>query len=433
MPVTARRAALDALTACRTRGARPELFLNAHGPEDRREHALAMTLVNGVLQNQICLDAVLAGCARDYAGFRPAVREILRLSAYQILFLDRVPQRAAVFEGVKLARETAPYAAGAVNAILRAVCRCGLPPVDGSARSLSVRYSHPEWLVRELLERYGPESCEKILMADNSAPHLTAQVNTLKITPRELRVKLEDAGVTVESCPVLDGALYLSGTGPLEELEAFREGDFYIQDAAARLAVMCAGARPGETVLDMCAAPGGKSFAAALDMENRGRILSFDIHEKKAALIRSGARRLGIRVITAEAGDARESRRELWETGDLVIADVPCSGMGVIRGKPEIRYKDPRELEGLPAVQLDILKSCANLVRPGGRLLYSTCTILRRENEDVAEQFLALRPDFALMPFTLPAPFGPCPGYRTILPHEGDTDGFFLCLMQRKI
>ncbi len=435
MPVNARQAALETLLAVRTRGARPEAVLAHHGPEDPRERALAAKIVNGVLQNELYLDYVLASKAANFKKLPPAVREILRLSAYQILFLDRVPDRAAVSEGVELAKKTAPHAAGVVNAVLRRVCESGKDaPIEGKSpeEALSIRYSHPLWLVRALTEEYGPEACEKILAADNETPPITAQVNTLRTTARELAEELTLAGVEVTPCPYFEDALTLSNTGDIGELEAFRKGLFYIQDPAARMAVSAAGVRPHDTVLDMCAAPGGKSFAAAMAMENRGKILAFDIHAKKAALVQSGAERLGISILTAASGDAREARPELAGLADAVICDVPCSGFGVVRKKPEIRAKAPEDLERLPAIQLDILRTCADYVRPGGRLVYSTCTVLRRENGDVADAFLRERTDFAPEPFTLPEPFGPCGGRRTILPFEGQTDGFFICVLRKK-
>lgn len=435
MPVNARKAALEALTAYRRRGARPDAFLAHHGPEDRRDRALAMRIVSGVLQNEAYLDYISASYARDFARLQPTVRDILRISAYQILFLDRVPDRAAVSEGVELSKEYAPHAAGAVNAILRRIAEGGkAPEVHAGSReeALSLRFSHPLWLVRELTAEYGGQVCEEILRADNSIPPLTAQVNTLKTSAEELRASLARSGVTVEACPYFDDALYLWDIGSVEELAEFREGLFYVQDPSARFAVRACGVEPGSRVLDVCAAPGGKSFAAAIAMGDRGEILACDIHEKKTALIKKGAERLGISIIRVGAGDARASKPGMERWADVVLCDVPCSGFGVIRKKPEIRYKDPGELERLPEIQLEILRSSAEYVKPGGKLVYSTCTILRRENEDVVNAFLRTREDFEKLPFTLPAPFGPCDGARTILPCEGGTDGFFICVMQRK-
>lgn len=435
MPVNAREAAFNALTAFRKRGARPDFVIARHGPEDPRERALALNITDGVLQNEMYLDACIAQCSYNTKKLQPVVRDILRLSAYQMLFLDRVPDRAAVNEGVELAKRYAPRTSGLVNAVLRRISeRGGQFEIDAGDRAeyLSIRWSHPEWLVRELIAEYGEETCERILMADNTPAPITAQVNTLKTTAGELRASLEARGINVEACPYLDDALYLSGTGSIEGHEEFLKGHFYVQDAAARFAVLASGVKPGDTVLDMCAAPGGKSFAAAIAMKDRGRVLSFDIHEKKTALIEKGAERLGLSAITASAGDARSFVPELAGLGDVVLADVPCSGIGVIRKKPEIRYKDPKELERLPAIQLEILKSVARYVKPGGRLVYSTCTILRRENEDVVESFLKRHGDFEPVGIELPEPFGKHDKYVTILPPDGGTDGFFICVLRKK-
>lgn len=435
MPVSARRAALEALTACRKQGARPETYLAHHGPEDPREYALAVHIVNGVLQNGTYLDHAAAAYARDFRKLQPVVKDILRLSAYQIFFLDRVPARAAVNEGVELAKEYAPHAAGAVNAILRRLGESGgnVEIKAGSREEfLSVRYSHPIWLVRELIREYGDEACEKILAADNETPPITIQINTLKTTAGKLKASLNGSGVEVGPCPLLEDALHITGTGDVEKLEAFREGLFYVQDAAAHLAVAVSGVKAGDTVMDMCAAPGGKSFAAAIFMKNRGKIFSCDIHEKKTALIQKGAERLGISIIEAAPGDARVLRPGMKESADVVLCDVPCSGYGVIRKKPEIRYKDPAELTRLPDIQLDILRCSASYVKPGGTLVYSTCTVLRRENEDVVSAFLKERSDFEPVPFILPGPFGECRGMKTILPFEGHTDGFFICVLRKK-
>lgn len=434
MPVSARRAALEALIAVKNRGARPEVYLAHHGPEDPRERALAANIVNGVLQNETYLDYAVSLYADHFKKLQTVVREILRISAYQLLFLDRIPPRAAVNEGVELTKEYARHAAGAVNAILRRLSESGGVTVEAASREelLSIRYSHPLWLVRELTAEYGDEVCEKILAADNATPPITVQVNTLKTSTEALMENLTAQGIQTGPCPWLEDALYLTGTGNLEELEAFRQGLFYIQDAAARLAVKCSGVKPGDTVMDMCAAPGGKSFAFAIAMGNEGRVNSYDIHERKAALIQKGAERLGLSIITAGAGDARSPKPGMERSADVVLCDVPCSGIGVIRKKPEVRYKSPEELTRLPEIQLDILRASSGLVKPGGRLVYSTCTILRRENEDVVNTFLNECPDFEPVPFTLPGPFGGCGGMKTILPHEGGTDGFFICVLQKK-
>lgn len=218
--------------------------------------------------------------------------------------------------------------------------------------------------------------------------------------------RLSEAGVAAQPHPWLPNCLVLTGTGNLEHLTAFREGLFYIQDPAARLVVEAADPKPGMKVLDACAAPGGKTFAAAIRMNGEGEILSCDIHAHKEKLIQAGAERLGFTCIKTAVMDGKKHRPAFENAFDLVIADVPCSGLGIIRKKPDIRYKDPEPLRGLPAVQSAILDNVATYVKPGGVLLYATCTLLERENGDVIQGFLDRNHDFTLEKFQLPAPLG---------------------------
>ena len=285
-----------------------------------------------------------------------------------------MPSHAAVSQAVDLARKYArnPRAAGLVNGVLRNLLRQKdrLP----SPSDLSTRYSHPQWLVDAFTARLGPEEVEALLAADNGEPPTCAQVNTLKTTPEALSAALAARGVEAEPHPWLPGCLLLRRTGSLEHLPEFQQGHFYIQDAAARLAVLAANPQPGWQVLDACAAPGGKSFACAIGMVDRGVVYSCDIHPHKEKLIQAGARRLGLTCIHTEILDAKLCKDEFLDRFDLVIADVPCSGLGIIRKKPDIRYKDPKPMGNLPKIQADILDNTARYVRPGGVLLYATCT-----------------------------------------------------------
>ena len=362
---------------------------------------------------------------------------ILRIGGYQILFMDKIPHRAAVNEAVEMTKRWGrPKAAGMVNAVLRKFVAnwMDMPalPQGTTADYLSVRYSHPKWLVRRLIDVIGAEETEDYLRMNNEIVPTTIQTNTLQCTAEELEKELRTAGVTVRAHPWLAGCFEVSATGDLERLPAFTEGHFTVQDAAARLVATVAA--PGETdrVLDVCAAPGGKSFALAIDMKDRGDILSCDVHPHKLSLIEKGAARLGIRSIRTALADGRE-RHAAWESAaDLVVADVPCSGLGIIRKKPDIRYKDPKELAELPAIQSAILNNAAAYVRPGGVLVYSTCTVLPEENEGVTSAFLDTHPDFVMEPFSLPHPIGSCCGQLTLWPQRWGTDGFYICRMRRK-
>ena len=258
-------------------------------------------------------------------------------------------------------------------------------------------------------------------------------VNTTRTTAEALKAMLEADHVEAEPHPWLENCLLLSRTGDLERLEAFQQGLFYVQDPASRLSVLAAGAKPGMRVLDCCAAPGGKSFAAAIAMENQGEIVSCDLHPHKKKLIQAGADRLGLTIITPKTADGKVFRPEWERAFDLVLVDAPCSGLGVIRKKPDIRYKDPAPLADLPAVQLDILRNAARYVRPGGTLMYSTCTLLYRENGEVVETFLAENKTYKVEAFTLPGPVGPVQsGSVTLWPHRHGTDGFFISKMRRE-
>ena len=276
------------------------------------------------------------------------------------------------------------------------------------------------------------ETLEAFLAADNDIPKTAMQVNPLKDSPEQVTAALDEAGIAYEPHPWLPGCFLVSGTGNLETLPLFQSGAVYVQDAAAKLSVLASGAVPGMHVLDCCAAPGGKSFAAAMQMENTGSILSCDLHAHKISLIEKNADRLGISIIKAEQRSAAEFDPALEAQFDLVIADVPCSGLGVIRKKPDIRYKPLDAIERLSDVQRAILETVSRYVRPGGALLYSTCTVRKEENEDVVLPFLQAHPAFSLEPFPVPAGLDlPNEGYVTLLPHKHAADGFFICKLRK--
>ena len=435
MPVTAREAALHALLAFKKQGIYPDSFPDL---PDRRDEALAGKIMLGVLQNRMLLDRTIAA----YSSVKPermesAVLEILRISAYQLLFLTRVPASAAVSEGVTLAGKYAnPGAARLVNAVLRRISENAgtLPPLpENAGERLSVLYSHPLWYVRRLDALLGRDRCEAVLKADNAEPETDLQLNTLRTDTETAERRLAADGLNVSRHPWLPNCLTATVTGDLTAYSSFRDGLFYVQDAAARLAVCAAGLLPGFRVIDGCAAPGGKSFAAAMELKGEGSILSCDLREKKLSLISEGASRLGISILQTRAADGTIFLPELDKTADAVLADVPCSGFGVIRRKPEIRYKTPEETSRLPEIQFSILSNLSRYVRPGGVLLYSTCTVLPEENGDVIARFLRENADFVPECFSVPGPFPQAESGRlTIFPDEAGTDGFYLCKLRRR-
>lgn len=434
----ARKVALDCLMAGEKQGAWSDGYLrNAirRAQLSGRDAALATQLTFGVLQNRILLDwhlSRLSSTAID--KLEPAVRDNLRLGLYQMSMLDRIPAHAAVNDAVELTKCYAknPRAASFVNAVLRTFereCRQGLPQPD----ELWVRYSHPKWIVKEFACSVPTEELEELLKADNAQPPTQAQVNTLQTTTEELLRELEREGVKATAHPWMPNCLELEELGNLERLAAFQEGRFYVQDVAAKLSVLAAEPKHGMKVLDVCAAPGGKSVAAAIAMQDQGEIISCDLHSHKIKLISDAAARLKLNSIHAMERDGRKAVPEWEKRFDLVIVDAPCSGLGVIRKKPDIRYKDPKPLERLPEIQLDILKNAANYVRSGGVLLYSTCTVLSRENEAVVEAFLKENTDFACKSFTLHEPIGEVSsGMLTLWPHRYDTDGFFIAKLVKR-
>lgn len=437
--MSARAEALAVLTACRTRGAWADAALPSRltglSPADA---GLCSRIVYGVIQNETLLDFYLSGfCSQKLDRLQPPLADILRIGAYQILFLDRVPDSAAVHTSVELAKGAGRgQAAGLVNAVLRRLCRekgslPGIPDRD-EAKCLSIRYSHPKWLVKRLLALLGREGTEAFLTANNRQPPAAAQVNTCRFTTDQVLAALADEGVRAEAHPWLPDCLLLDRTGELERLSAFQDGALYIQDPAARLAVLAAELRSGSRVLDVCAAPGGKSFAAAIAMGDKGEIVACDLHENKLNRIREGAARLGLTSIRAEAADGRILREEWRDAFDLVLVDAPCSGLGILRKKPDIRRKKADELFALPVIQSALLENAAGYVRPGGTLVYSTCTILPEENEEVTDAFLGTHPGFSRETFTLPGPIGEAEGQVTLWPHLHDTDGFYICRMTRR-
>ena len=435
----ARETALNALIACRKDGAWSNGVLKEYVHRDRldsRDAALAARLCYGVLQNRNKLDfylkQLLTGKLKD---LHPVVHDILHLGLYQIYELDKVPETAAVNESVELAKKYCKkqrFAPGLVNGVLRNAVK-----TKGQLKepaSLEDQYSHPWELIKLLRDYVGKDRIEMMLKANNEAPSTTVQVNTLKVTAEELTQRLIGEGVTAVPHDWMADCLVLSGTGDLEKLESFKEGLFYVQDPAAKLSVLCA-ELPKESIriLDCCSAPGGKSFAAAMATAGKAHITSCDVHEHKVTIIGKGAARLGLDQISARLQDATENVPEWNDSFDALICDVPCSGYGIIRKKPDIRYKNPAEMATLPELQLQILKNQARYVKSGGILIYSTCTLVRAENEGVVEAFLKENDNYTLEPLPLPINFPRNEsGMLALVPGEYDTDGFFIARLRRK-
>lgn len=435
---TAREAALSVLERCRRDGAWSGQVLDRllqNSALDTKDAALAVQLSLGVIQNSRYLDYYIDHYCRS-PKLEPKLRDLLRLGAYQILLLDKIPVHAAVDESVSLCRTISmPRATGLVNAVLRRMSeyRDDLPeiPGEGSASYLALRYSQSDWLAEELVTQRGYDFTEAFFRACQQPSGIDLQINTLKTDAASYGQALQEAGKAALIPPFPANCVHLNGGNPAD-LPGFEDGLFYVQDRAAAMAIEIAGVCPGLNVLDACAAPGGKSFAAAIRMENRGEITSCDLHEKKLRLIDSGAKRLGVSCIRTMAADA-SGFQEAWQNAfDLVIADVPCSGFGVMRKKPEIRARGQEDAARLPEFQSRILDNLSHYVAPGGTLLYSTCTVLRQENEDVVNAFLSSHPDFRPMDFSIGEKSSEN-GCYTFWPHIDGSDGFFVSKMIRGI
>lgn len=416
-------------------------LLRQNGAMSRQDRAFVTEIVNGTLRNLIYIDYVLNLFSKTKTEkMKPWLLAVLRTAVYQMYFMD-VPDSAAANEAVKLAGVRG-YGSlkGFVNGVLRTAARQkgAIPlPQIGTAEYLSVRYSHPLWLIRMWTAYFGYAETEKICAFDNEAPDVTIRVNTLKMDTETLKKQLKQAGVAVTDGRLSKDALHLTRTADISRLESFREGLFHVQDESSQLAVRILDAQKDETILDMCAAPGGKSFTAAEMMQNEGRLTACDIYEHKIALLEEGAERLGIAIMDCQVKDAaeRETEHELY---DRVLVDAPCSGLGLMRKKPDIRLKkDGSEIDSLIQIQREILDNAADYVKKGGVLVYSTCTLCRKENEKNLEWFLQRHPEFAaedISPF-LPADWETDTakqGYITLLPHKTGTDGFFISRMRRK-
>ncbi len=433
--MSARSTALAVLIGCRKSGAWSDGALKEKLRQDgldARDAALATRLCYGVLQNRLLLDFYLAAfLSCPMKKLQPVVLDILRLGAYQLTATGRIPAPAAINEAVEQAKKSANrQAAGLVNGVLRSLSRAIAQGKLPQPPDLATKYSHPAPLVALLRENVGEERLEALLRSDNDAPETVVQHNPLRCSVETLHAHWKKRDVRWKRHPWMAGCFLISGSP--EALPGFQEGFFYVQDAAARLAAQAAGLRPGTRVLDCCAAPGGKSFAAAIEMRNEGEILSCDIHPHKLALIEAGAARLGVEIVRTFEQDAAAPRGEWFGAMDAVLVDAPCSGFGVIRKKPDIRYKDLPSLEALPELQERILQNASRYVKPGGTLLYSTCTILRRENEGVVDAFLKRNPDFA--PETIPLPEGlrhAGGAMLTLLPCDDECDGFFMAKLRK--
>ncbi|HET7629337.1 MAG TPA: 16S rRNA (cytosine(967)-C(5))-methyltransferase RsmB [Bacillales bacterium] len=442
-PSNVRETALDLLMKIEKNQAYSHLLIHSAARERRlnaKDLSLLTRIVYGTVQRKNTLDFMLDRFLKKEP--ERWVRVLLRLSLYQLSELDRVPDRAVLHEAVEIAKRRGHRGiAGLVNGVLRAYQRNGevdFAVIHDPLDRLAIETSHPRWLLEQWMNDYDRDTVANICEANNELPNVTVRTNTLRTTRESLMRTLREEGVTVEEGALAPEAVVVK-SGAVQQAESFAAGLLTIQDEASMLAAHALDVKPGMRVLDTCAAPGGKTTHLAQLMNDEGEIVALDIHNHKVKLIEQLAARLGVKSIHAANLDGRLAAESFGrETFDRILIDAPCSGFGVIRRKPDIKWsKRPEDVERLASIQGDILASVAPLVKPGGTLVYSTCTIERKENEQVVRDFLRNHADFTFdrtlcerMPERLR--LSEDKGMVQILPHEAGTDGFFIAALQKQ-
>lgn len=387
----------------------------------RVDSALASMLIYGVLQRKITLDTVLDNVAgKGFKKTHPFVLAVLRVGAYQLLFTDKIPPSAAVNEAVKIVKKSKQsFASGFVNAVLRRVTneKTQILKQISESDDLSFKYSCTKELAESLINDYGFANACELLKSGLESPRLYCRKNNF-CDNQNLAEDLLLKDIKLVKTDI-DGAFYLENAGNVEALDEFQNGEFFVQDLASQIALSNFDIKDGMSLLDVCAAPGGKSFTAAQYIGKNGRVVSCDIYEKRVGLILSGAKRLKIDNLYATVNDATKYNDKLG-LFDRVLCDVPCSGLGVIRRKPEIKYKDFKEFEALRDIQLKILETSIQYLKPDGLLMYSTCTLRNAENRKIVDEFINSHSDFIIQ------------AEKTLMPHIDGSDGFYFCVLKRK-
>lgn len=386
-------------------------------PVDR---AFVTACFYGVLDRTITLDYVISQHIKTpIKKVQPIAHEVLRLALYQIMYMDKIPNSAAVDEAVKLIKNSKyKHLSGFVNGVLRNILRSEIVLPDLSdAKSLSVKFSCPEWIVESFITDYGVENTVALLQYSLCSPPVILRVNTLKTDVSTLAERLKEENIDAQILP-FENALKVVGGIDIAKSRAYKDGLFHVQDIASQTAVKILSPEENGNLLDICAAPGGKTFTMAQYMKNTGKITACDLYQKRLELIKINAARLGISNISVLQNDATVKNNSLGEF-DAVLCDVVCSGLGVIRRKPEIKYKDISEYADITDIQYKILENAASYLKPCGKILYSTCTLRKCENEGVVNAFLDKHSGFELK------------YQHTFMPHIDGTDGFYCALLQK--
>ncbi|MEW5953514.1 MAG: 16S rRNA (cytosine(967)-C(5))-methyltransferase RsmB [Bacillota bacterium] len=447
--LSARELALKALVAVEADGAYANLALNSilekYKP-GKLDRAFTTELVYGSLRARNTLDWALGRLLRHSLDRQtPQVRSILRLSAYQIMFMDRVPDSAAVNEGAELARKYGhPGAVKFVNGVLRNLVRqkgeLKYPDqAEDPVGYLALVYSYPRWLVQRWLQQLGHSETVDLCRAGNEPAPNTVRTNTLKTTRGDLQARLQQEGVVAQPTKYAPEGLELQGFLSIGAIPSFQEGLFQVQDESSMLAGHAVSPEPGSLVIDAASAPGGKTTHLAQLMNNQGRIIAYDVHAHKLKLVEDNCQRLGVNIVETRLGDASNLPLELTARADYVLLDAPCSGLGVLRRRPDARWrKEPGQIEELVSLQQRLLTGSARCVRPGGVLVYSTCTVMEEENINQWRAFLLHNPWFEpedlgpYLPARLDCGGTMAAGYVQLLPGRHGTDGFFIARMRRK-
>ncbi len=396
-----------------------------------RDRAFITAMFYGVLERKMTIDYLIRQYSQiEYDKIDKEEVQILRMGIYQLLYMDGVPDSAAVNECVSLCRERSK---GFVNAVLRAFLRNNKKLDFGSLENeakLSVEYSCARWMIKMWQANYDLDTVKALLISSFNRPPLYIKINAVKYTAEEVITALKNEGINAEKHDYIENCLLLQQVGGIENTSCYKKGMLHVQDISSQICCKLTGAEPGEKILDLCAAPGGKTFTIAEMMNNEGALVSCDLYENRLSLIAKGAKRLGLSIIKTVQNDGTIFNESLKDF-DRVLCDVPCSGLGVIRRKPEIKYKAKKSIETLPEIQKTILENASKYVKIGGRLIYSTCTINRDENEAVVEEFLAANPNYVseVVPVGM---FGYSDNSRyTFLPHITGGDGFFVAILKR--
>ena len=435
-----RRAVIKALGAYRKNGAWPDIYIEnliKNGSISDIDIPFVNRVTLGTLENRFLLNYYIEQFSDiPVKKLHPIVLDIMQMSVYQLVFLGNTHSGAIVNEAVALTKKEASVNASKyVNAVLRkiAAVRNNMPEIkaENNTKYLSIKYTFPEWFIEKLEDEIGDEETERFLKISNTKAPITIHTNTLKCGKDELEASLKSDGIQYKICDNLPNSFEIVPDGAITGYSFFKDNLAYVQDNSAFCVSYAADIKKGQSIIDVCAAPGGKTVTSAMLTENSGLIVACDIHEKKLRRIIENVTRMGISAVETAACDARAEKSEFLNRFDAVIADVPCSGFGVIRKKPEIKFKSDDETRGLCKIQADILRNAAKYAKPGGVVIYSTCTVLKRENEDIVNDFLKNTEGYSLEPFRV-GNFCDAPnGYVTLWPQRNGSDGFFIAKIRR--